>query len=195
MSSCDHVEKNILCKEKQLVERLIPFNNVTSTWKEYVEDHSKDTRLAVVVSKVFDKNYKQTAGLFGWDAILGEEVFFNFPFWWAFDEIERGSLLSHSVERLKQNGLINHFDGLYAVQYRKGMEAEALSEMARYETEESSNNGISQVTVDDAVLLESFCLFLYCVPVAVLSFVVEMLVSWKVFPMQCATSRIRESGW
>ena len=128
MSSCERAEPSILCKEKLLTDRLTLDAN-TPTWKAYIANHMEDTRLADVVSKGLQELCKLASSIHGRDAVLGKEFFFSFPTWWAFDEIERGLLLAHSVERMKQVGLISHFDKLYKILFQKGQEADILSEV------------------------------------------------------------------
>ena len=56
------------------------------------------------------------------------------------------------------------------------MEAEVNSEMASYVTAESHKNGLSAVTFNDPLFLESFCL-LYEASLATLCFFAEILIT------------------
>ena len=81
------------------------------------------------------------------------------------------------MERLKEAGLVNHFNKVYLLRFRKGVVANVYTEMAKYETiMDGSKNEVALVTFNDPVFLESLCLLLYCVSVATLCFFAEMLI-------------------
>ena len=115
--------------------------------------------------------------IFGWDVIFGKELLFNFPFWWSFDEIERGRLLVHSVERLKQVDLLNRFNNLYTRLHRRGFKAVVYGETARYKiADDRSHKETFSMDFNDSLLLESPWLILYDASAATLCFFAEMLI-------------------
>ena len=175
LPSCEPAEESILCKEQLLAKRLTPLKKMPA-WKTDIENHSEDKRIAIVVHKSGEERYELASAILGWDAVLGKELFYAVPLWWLFRDIERGSLLAHSVELVKQIGLDNHFNKLYNLLSRKRTKADVYSEMSRYKMANCSNGEITPVTFDDSLLRESIFVLLYGTSLAALCFFAEILV-------------------
>ena len=183
MPSCDVTKQSILCKEKLLTDRMIP-PKAMSSWTEYIGNHSEDRRLAAVVSHGDEELCKLTSSMLGRDAVVGKESFFNVPTWWAFDDIERGLLLAHSVERLRQAGLVNYFTKLYSILHLKKEEDDVHNGMI-YTFGGGINNRVTPpVTFDDSLLRESHYLLLYGTAVAFLWFFGEVAAHHRRSPKQ-----------
>ena len=101
-----------------MIERLIeePENKPhgkTPSWQTMLENQDgKSSRRALIASNDDIKSYQVVSTILGFDAVLGKELFFNLPRWWVFGQVERGSLLVNSMERLKQTGFVTYFSQL-----------------------------------------------------------------------------------
>ena len=110
--------------------------------------------------------------------VVGREKFFVSIFWWSFLDVERGSLLAQTTGKLEQAGLVSYFLDLQLVYVQKVTAASTRKRLMEAGMAGShahvSGTGVS--LVDDAVMSESFMVFLYGISMAVIGFIGELVI-------------------
>ena len=109
--------------------------------------------------------------------MAGQEEFFHLPSWWCLKLAERGWLLVHSIDLLKEFGFLNYF-----LQLGESKRQDTLGEMLREDVVKSKapdlqfkENVSVGVPLDDSLTSEALLLFLYGTSAAAVAFLVEVI--------------------
>ena len=135
----------------------------------FTDYYSERTKRVLVDSKKKTRPYELVSQIGGWGMVMGKEQFFSVPTWWVFAQIERASLITSSVEILKEVGLVSYFLQLSASRYRESV-------VAGYQQKKVADSiEAHTVPLKDAVTTECFLLFVYGAVMTIAVFLVEWL--------------------
>ena len=156
-------------------ERCEMFN---STWIKIIQRYNEASKRAAIGSIILKQKFKKAAKTFGWDVVVGQEQFFNDPSWWSFQNMERGSLLAHSIERLKQLGFVTYFKRLWLEKMDKVFETslrrDCIHSTDKHEICRMDSAG-SSVPLGDPLVSEPLLLLLYGMCIATAAFMGEIV--------------------
>ena len=171
---------SILDQEKTLAKLVMNLDwSRFSSLMTLVESSAEASKSAVLVGSETENEYEKMGRILGLDAIIGQERFFSFLYWWSFGEVERGSLLAKSVELLKQFGFVTYF--LQLSQYKAEEQVQARAQEDFIESKRMCGmpeNDVSSVEfslpLSDSLITESFLLLLYGISIATVACMGEM---------------------
>ena len=146
---------------------------------EFIKYYSEAAKRALVQPHDETQRFASFSKVTDWDVVIGKEEFFNFPLWWNFVRVERASLLAASVESLKEAGILHYFLQLSDLKVRK-MIAATTTERGSKSTYPPSHTADLEfegvfASLSDALVSESFVLYMYGILTALVVFLAEQL--------------------
>ena len=91
-------------------DRVINVNEMS--WTEIVHNYTEANKRALVRPGKLCELDKLISSMNGWDVIFGKEHFFGHHSGWSLSFVERGSLLAHSAQKVREMGTWTYFAGL-----------------------------------------------------------------------------------
>ena len=163
---------------KRLVERLVQYKqDPVLSFHAVMKTFSEGKERVLVLTRNEVARFKSIPVKTGWDVVHGNEQLFSVPFWWDFTYVERGSLLTRSLERIKESGIYSYSMELYntktenfvSANARRGFVAAGEIQARQY----SAHDGL-KVTLESGIVSESLLLFVYGIVTAIAGFLVEI---------------------
>ena len=170
----DKHQMTILYKEKLIIERL-DGKNIHDSYNSFMQYLSESNRVAALLNRQVREPTLLAAALLGFDAVVGQEKFFNFPSWWSFRQVERASLLAKTLKQSQSFGLVTYFEKLYSSQVLVWYMGTAKKETSE---QGNSDGSIPTVTIKDSLTQESLVLLLYGISLAAVVFFGEAITTF-----------------
>ena len=149
-----------------------------SNWIKIIQRYNEASKRAVIGSIILKKKFEVAAKTFGWDVVVGQERFFNAPSWWYFQNMERGSLLANSIEKLKQLGFVTYFRRLWLEKmdeaFDTSLRRDCIDSTDKREICRMDSAG-SSVPLRDPLVSEPLLLLLYGMYFATAAFMGEIV--------------------
>ena len=153
------------------------FSEISQNMGQQLLGISESQKMALVEESRLRNKYASLMKILGFNVIIGEERFFNLPYFWDF-QVEKSHLLLSSLERLKSAGIEDYLMGQDHSMSDKLSRDIIMGE--NMWSKEKAGEDSGSVGLNDSIVLEAFVLLGYSVTICVVSLQLELFLTLAV---------------
>ena len=177
LRSWSNIETNknweFLRKEKLIGDRVQRWCSHEDRFAFCLKEISRDTKKVLIADQDSRLIFEKITLELGRNVIVGEERFFDYPYFWTF-QAEKSHMLIESMDRIKSTGLMYHF---LARSVEKALDLWVQHLLEPLRANEDDDEVGTSSGLSDSINMEAMTLFYYCVACCVIAFIMELSLS------------------